>query len=429
MPCTKLALRAKTDRRYIRSTYRSNRFILAEVTAPHQHAETNSQRTRPSVNLCFVLDRSGSMSGEKIALAKQAVEQSIGRLQASDRFSVVVYDDQIDVVIPSTLATHDAKRDAITAVARIDARNQTNLGEGWLRGCEQVALHLQAEGVNRTLLLTDGLANVGITDRDDLASHAAELRSRGVQTSTFGVGTDFDEVLLQQLATAGGGNFYYIADGRAIPDYITSEVGEALDVVARNVTLDVVAPEGVVVESLMPFPIDQRGGRSAISLGSMVAEQVVQLVLRLSFPLGEMGRETGAVISVSAGGESVDDASQSLTWEYAGGKANDLQERDAEVDRAVASVFAARARQEASQLNRAGNYPAAQDALASVAKRIRSYAGRDSLMRMLISELDRESEQLAAPMAPAAVKEMYFRGYASAKTRNFDGTALRRKQS
>ena len=100
MPCTKISLRASTDRRYIRSTYRSNRFILADITAPHMHeAETGVARRRPPVNLAFVLDRSGSMSGAKIALAKQAVEQSIGRLQADDRFSVVVYDDIIDVVV------------------------------------------------------------------------------------------------------------------------------------------------------------------------------------------------------------------------------------------------------------------------------------------------------------------------------------------
>ena len=92
MPCRNLKLRAKSDRRYIRSTSRSNRFILAEVTAPHQHAEPNVQRQRPPVNLGFVLDRSGSMAGEKIALAKQAVEGSIGRLKADDRFSVVVYE-------------------------------------------------------------------------------------------------------------------------------------------------------------------------------------------------------------------------------------------------------------------------------------------------------------------------------------------------
>jgi len=425
MPCRNLKLRAQTDRRYIRSTYRSNRFILAEVTAPHLHAQDNAGRQRPSVNLAFVLDRSGSMAGEKIYLAKKAVAQAIGRLKTDDRFAVVVYDDQIDVVIRSTRATPEAKQDAIRLLDGIDARNQTNLGEGWLRGCEQVASQLMDEGVNRCLLLTDGLANVGITDRDELANHAAELRKRGVQTTTFGLGADFDEVLLQAMSTAGGGNFYYITDARQINDFITSEVGEALDVVARDVRLDVTAPAGVTVESLSPFAVDERGGRTVISLGSLVAEQVVQVVLRLNFPLGEMGRETGVVLSLS-GEES---ESESLSWEYADGRTNDAQERNAEVDRAVATVFAARARQEATALNRAGNYPAAQAALASVAKRIRTYAGRDQLMRSLVSELESDAQNLAIPVAPAALKEMHFRSYAASRSRMPDGKAFRRPQS
>jgi Ca-activated chloride channel family protein len=422
-----ISLRASTDRRYIRSTYRSNRFVLAEIVAPHMHeSETGIGRRRPPVNLAFVLDRSGSMSGAKIALAKQAVEQSIGRLQADDRFSVVVYDDVIDVVVRSTEATSEARRDAIQAINRIDARNQTNLGEGWLRGCEQVAQHLASEGVNRTLLLTDGLANVGITDHDALARHAAELRARGVQTTTFGVGSDFDEVLLQALATAGGGNFYYIADARSIADYITSEVGEALDVVARDVTLDVATPESVVVESLSPFSFEQRGGRTIVNLGSLVAEQVVQIVLRLNFPLDEIGRETGAVVSLSARDSVADGESVALEWEYAEGKTNDLQERNAEVDRAVARVFAARARQEATALNRQGNFPAAQATLNGVAKRIRSYAGRDMEMRALIAELEDDAHNLSVAMPAAALKEMHFRSYASAKMRMPDGAAFRR---
>jgi Ca-activated chloride channel homolog len=427
MPCRTLKLNARTDRRFIRSTSRSNRFILAEIVAPHQHADPNQARKRTPVNLAFVLDRSGSMAGQKIALAKQAVVGSVDRLQADDRFSVIVYDDQIDVVIRSTRATAEAKSDAIALIGRIDARNQTNLAEGWLRGAEQVALHLDADGVNRTLLLTDGLANTGITDRDELARHASELRARGIQTTTFGVGADFDEVLLQAMANAGGGNFYYIADQRQITDYITSEVGEALDVVARDVTLEVVTPEAVTVESLTPFPFEAvTKGRTRISLGSLVAEQVVQVVLRLNFPLGEVGRETGAVLSLSARDEAADGSSASLSWTYADSRTNDGQERDAEVDRSVASVFASRARQEATALNRAGNFPAAQAALAAVAKRIRSYAGRDKEMRALIADLERDGMQLAAPMLEPSRKEMYFRSYAAAKSRNFDGTAFRK---
>lgn len=417
MPCRTITLKARPDRRFIRSTYRSNRFVLAELVAPHAHAEEGNPR--PAVNLAFVLDRSGSMSGEKIRLAKRAVELSIDRLQADDRFSIVSYDNQIDVVFESAPATAQAKQAAKRALSIIDARGSTNLGEGWLRGCEQVARNQSADGVNRVLLLTDGLANQGMTDRDELSGHAAALRSRGVSTTTFGVGTDFDEVLLEAMATAGGGNFYYIADERQIVDYITSEVGEALDVVARGATLEVVAPDGVVVESLSPFPFTSAGGRTIVALGDLVAEQVVEVVLRLNFPFGEIGAESGAVLSVA-------DASVALAWEYADGRMNDNQPRDVDVDRAVARVFAARARQEATALNRRGDYGAAQAALAAVAKRIRTYAGHDPEMRGLVAELESRALEFSAPMPEAARKAVYFESYAASKARMPDGRAVRR---
>ena len=181
------------DRRLIRPTAHSQRFVLATIAAPR----ATTERERAPVNLAIVLDRSGSMSGEKIRVAKVAVEEAIARLRPDDRFCVVVYDDVVDVVIESTPASAEARRGAIERLRSVDARGSTNLGEGWLRGCEQVARHLVDRGVNRCLLLTDGLANVGITDPEALASHAAELRARGVSTSTFGVGNDFDERLLQ----------------------------------------------------------------------------------------------------------------------------------------------------------------------------------------------------------------------------------------
>ena len=286
---------ARTDRHFIRPTYRSNRFVLAEIDAPPARRE----RARPPVHLAFVIDRSGSMAGDKIRLAKLAVEESLARLHDDDRFAIVVYDEVIDVVFPSTRATADARRSALARLGEIDARGSTNLGEGWLRGCEQVALALSAEGVNRTLLLTDGLANVGMTDRDELARHAAELRARGVSTTTFGVGEDFDEVLLQAMADAGGGHFYFIANAAAIRDHVTSEVGETLEIVARDVTLQVSAPDGIEVESLSPFPTQAFGGRTVVTLGDLVAEQRLQVVLRLNFPYGETGRDTGALLSLS----------------------------------------------------------------------------------------------------------------------------------
>ena len=413
---------ARSDRHFIRSTYRSNRFVLAEIDAPRARRE----RARPPVHLAFVIDRSGSMGGDKIRLAKLAVEESLSRLRDDDRFAIVVYDEVIDVVFPSTRATADARRAALARLGEIDARGSTNLGEGWLRGCEQVALALSEEGVNRTLLLTDGLANVGMTDRDELARHAAELRARGVSTTTFGVGQDFDEVLLQAMADAGGGHFYYIADAAGIRDYVTSEVGETLEIVARDVRLEVTAPDGVQVESLSPYPTQSfRDGRTVVTVGDLVAEQRLQVVFRLNFPYGEIGRETGAILGLVDRDGALDDVPVKLGWEYADGKVNDLQERDRDVDRAVARIFAARARQEAVARNRAGDYRGARQALSGVARRIRDYAGRDHELREIVAELERETDVMAAPMAEPARKLAHYQASTLARMRTFDGRAMR----
>jgi Ca-activated chloride channel family protein len=211
-------LTVKQDRRLIRARWHSARFVVAHVTAP----EVESGTERQPVNLAFVIDRSGSMAGRPIGLAMQAVEEAIRRLKASDRFSVVVYDDEVDTIVPGVFATKEAKAQAIGRLASVGARGATDLSGGWLRGCQLVATELMELGVNRTLLLTDGLANRGMTTLEELEHHAAELRKRGVSTSTFGVGDRFNEELLQAMAQAGGGQFYDIATPEQIRDHIES---------------------------------------------------------------------------------------------------------------------------------------------------------------------------------------------------------------
>jgi Ca-activated chloride channel family protein len=422
-----LDLQARADRRLIRTNGRSRRFVLARVTAP----SAPRRLERLAVNLAFVLDRSGSMSGEKIALAKETIGAALAGLDERDRFSVIAYDDVVDVVVESTPASAEARRAALGRIATIDARGSTALADGWLRGAEQVALHLSDEGVNRCLLLTDGLANRGITDPETLARHAGELRARGVSTTTFGVGADFDEALLQAMADAGGGHFYFVRDAATIRDHITSEVGETLEVVAPATRLEVVAPEGVDVEAISPHATQRRGVRSTIALGDLVSDQVVDVVLRLTFPYGDLGRETGVIVGVGsdATGSEPDSrpaaADVRLTWTYGSTDANDGQERDREVDRAVATQFAARARQEAVRLNRAGDFRAAKHALEATAKRIRSYAGRDEQLRALVRELEAEGEQFAAPMPAMALKEAHWNSSLLARTRTVDGRAMR----
>jgi Ca-activated chloride channel family protein len=418
-------LTARADRRLIRPTNRSRRHVLVEVTAPSA-PRTNE---RAAVNLAFVIDRSGSMGGEKLELAKSAVREALTTLTERDRFSVVTYDDRVEVVVESTAGSDEAKRNAVTQLSTIDARGTTDLSGGWLRGCEQVAAHLTAEAVDRVLLLTDGLANKGITDHDELTRHAAELRARGVSTTTFGVGDDFDEALLQSMADAGGGHFYYIASPAQIRDHIASEVGETLDVVAQDVALELLAGEGVRIETISPHRLEARGTRTVVTLGDLVSDQGVDVVLRLTFPVGDLGRETGLIVNLTDrdrvfAAAGVGDAR--LTWTYADHPANDAQPRDPEVDRAVARQFAARARQHAVKANRQRDFGEAEWWLTATAKRIRQYAGRDAELRDLVAQLEAEAQHFNAPMAAYSLKEAHFNASTMARSRTVTGRAMRR---
>jgi Ca-activated chloride channel family protein len=420
-PATPLTV--ATDRRLIRSRWHSQRFIVARISAPEAH----SGRERPPVNLSFVLDRSGSMDGQKLGLAAQAVEEGIGRLQATDRFSVVMYDSEIDVLFPGSLATQDARRVAVERLHQVTPRGSTDLGGGWLAGCEQVATALIADGVNRALLLTDGLANVGMTDTDELAHHATQLRARGVSTSTFGVGDDFDEVLLQAMAQAGGGHFYDIASAATIRDHISSEVGETLEVVAHDVALQLTLPEGVRIESLGAFAARVAGARTRVELGDLVSGQEVEVPLRLSFPLGRLGDSIPAVLGLVDRDDVLADATGRLAWEYADDQSNDTQPRDREVDRVIARVFVARARREAVRLNRAHDYDAARRVLEATARRIKGYAGHDPELRSIVEALMHEVDMFRHAMPERSRKEAYAQSSYEMQSRAVDGRARRSK--
>ena len=154
-------LKARADRRFIRSTYRSNRFVLAEIKAPHAHLMRTSAVARRSTSRSWSTARA-RWRARNCAWPRLAVEQSIARLKSTDRFSIVVYDNVIDVVFESDLATPgDQATLRCCALTSIEARDIDQPGRGLaarVRAGRAVAV---AEGVNRCLLLTDGLANVG----------------------------------------------------------------------------------------------------------------------------------------------------------------------------------------------------------------------------------------------------------------------------
>jgi Ca-activated chloride channel homolog len=373
-----------------------------------------------------VLDRSGSMGGEKIVVARQAVEHALRLLEPQDRFSLVVFDDVVDVVVASTPASGEAKRHALRELAKVDARGSTNLAGGWAAGCEQVVAHLSGDTIGRSLLVTDGQANVGERDPEALSGLAAAMRQRGVATSTFGVGTDFDERTLQRMAEGGQGHFYYVATPQAIPDLLTSELGDSLEVVARDAALVVRVPADVDVEAVGPFRVAAAGQVVRVELGDLTSGQELQIVLRLTFGGGADGVTRVVSFSLAAKDDALGVAGHDITWAFADDAKNDGQPRDRVVDRAAARVYAALARQEALALNREGRYDEARRVLEKVAVKIAGYAGGDAELQAIVRGLREDLEAFVVHMDAVQAKQRHFASYAAQHSRMADGKTRKR---
>lgn len=411
-------LTTRLDRRLARPGDRSDRYLQLTIAVPGESA--GPQRRLP-INLALVLDRSGSMTGEKLARARDAAAFVVRHLTSADRVAIVAYDDEVEVVHRSVALTPQAKAELLRAIGRIKTDGSTNLSGGWFAGCEEVARHQLPEGIggqiDRVLLLTDGLANVGIIDPGELCHHAAELRRRGITTSTMGIGRDFNEELLEAMARQGGGRFQYVETARHIPDCVQGELGEILSVAARRVEVEVALPSGVVVADLLnELPIE-RGDRSVrIRLDDLLAGDVKRLSLRLT--VDGAGRRVGDELTIDAAvtwhdvvaGAGRRDIFPAATLHFADPAACDAEAADPEVMAEVAILLAAREREQAVRLARAGQEAAARQALHDAWAALSPALPFSAHARALADDLGRKASPTAS-LDEATLKELHYQTY------------------
>jgi len=406
-------IQIRADRSLIRAAAKSRRYLSIELRAP----EAPPREGRLPVNIAFVIDRSGSMHGAKIAHARRAVLQGIRSLRAGDHFAVVAYDEEVELVVPTIEATSEARAAAAAQVDRIESRGSTDLHGGWSAGCEQVAAKLTSETVGRCLLLTDGLANAGVTDHDEIVRQSAGWRDRRVVTTTFGLGAGFDEELLRRTSDAGGGNFQFIESEAQIADCVASEVGEALATTVREGVLVVDAGEGAVVESLNDFPCRQEGAAWRIAFGSLFGGQAITPVLRVTFPEGEPAQARDVTVRVEDQDGALAEGSATARFTWADHAANDAQPRDRVVDRQAATLFVARAERDALERNRRGDYKGAREVIEACAARIRGYAGDDAELQSLVAKLEERAAMLDRPIPSLTSKALYSASSLTLKSR------------
>lgn len=242
-------------------------------------SDSPQSEKRVPLNISLVLDRSGSMAGEPLAYVKKASQFVVQQLNSSDYLSIVQYDDAVDVVSPSGLVQQPERIKQL--IERISAGGTTNLSGGMLKGYEQVATSQQEQYINRVLLLSDGLANEGITDPAALQEIAKKhFREKGIGLSTFGVGSNFNERLMQQLSEYGGGNYHFIASPDGIPQIFEKELEGLLSVVAQQVQVKVqYDAEQLQCSKVYGYPAEQQAGLVSIPFNDVFAQEEKTLLL------------------------------------------------------------------------------------------------------------------------------------------------------
>jgi Ca-activated chloride channel family protein len=212
--------------------------VLVRVQAPAAAEGV----TRPPLNLAFVIDRSGSMSGKPLLEAKRCVAHMVQRMGPDDRAAVVVYDDDSRVIVPGRPV--DGMAPFLAALAQVHSGGCTDLHGGWAAGAREVSGHVAPGAVSRVVLLSDGNANKGVVDPATIADQCSELLASGVSTSTYGLGVDFNEDLMLRMARAGGGSGYYGESADDLMEPFLQEFALLTALCGRSVTLRFSLPYG-----------------------------------------------------------------------------------------------------------------------------------------------------------------------------------------
>lgn len=407
-----MRIHATLDRRLVPAVPASqiaDRYLRIQIIAPE---EARPQHRLP-VNLALVIDRSGSMEGSKLEKAREATVECLRNLTPTDRAAVVAYDDEVRVVAPSRMMTADVKNRLISEVQAIRSGGSTNLAGGWLTGAQEVANNQRgASYLSRVILLSDGLANVGITSPDELARHATELRVRGVSTTTMGIGADFDEALMDRMAIAGGGHFYFIEHSAQIRDFLHRELGEVMSTVARDVVLDMDVPENVHAHLLNSFEAVREGKHFNVSLNDILAGEVRPVVFKLTVRPGLEGDTLPVNVRLTytdvETGERRTITSNESVLTYATEGACLREAGDQEVLGEVALLEAARAREEALRHDAAGNYAASAASLAQAASYMRTMAPASPAAMAEAQELEQSANEAQGGLSAIKRKAMYY---------------------
>ncbi|MFP4580006.1 MAG: vWA domain-containing protein [Candidatus Sumerlaeia bacterium] len=245
----------------------------------------DTDNERAPVNVAIVIDQSSSMSGDKIARAREAAIMTMRKLNSRDIVSVITYSSTVNVLVP---ATKVSDKDQIERKIRaIQATGSTALFAGVSKGAEEVRKFLSKERVNRIVLISDGLANVGPSSPADLAELGDQLIREEISVTTIGLGLGYNEDLMSQLAFKSDGNHYFAEHAKTLAEIFDKEFGKAMSVVAQNVTTTIRLFPGVRPVRVLGREGVIDGQEAQVKIKELYSESEKSIVLELEMPSGE----------------------------------------------------------------------------------------------------------------------------------------------
>lgn len=239
---------------------------------------------RSAISMVLVVDRSGSMAGEKIDDARLAAEGLIRRLKSGDQLAIVSYGTDVSVDLPLSRIDGNHRRIALSVVKNLEEGGGTNI-DGALAATNQLLARAAAKNTlhnPRVILISDGRPTEGARSRATLTKHSTRLLESGAAVSTIGVGLDYNENLMEALADAGAGRYHYLKQSHQLTKILGDELQHATKTVAQRVQISLPAAfESFRVTEAAGLPIAQHGHTVQFDVGSLAAGETRHVLLKL----------------------------------------------------------------------------------------------------------------------------------------------------
>lgn len=248
-------------------------------------ARKRSATARPPVNLALLVDTSGSMEGKAIADARAASLALLGSLAPGDRLAVVAFDSRAEVLLPSTRLADADRGDLEKKVQAMKATGTTDMASGLRLALLEVTRNLQREGVNRVVLVGDGVPN----DDREILPLVAQAAAQGISVTALGLGNDYDETLMGRIAQQSGGRFFYVEDSAKVGSFFAEEVKRLHKVVARHAVLELNPGPGVTITGVVGRTFSGLDRGVSIPIGDMSLGEQAEVVVELAATASKEG--------------------------------------------------------------------------------------------------------------------------------------------